>query len=90
MNPSVFLHLTDAEDDTPVRIRMDLIESIYVYLPKEDRFSHHGSVVATAVGTPYTMISYGNGQAHGVRESIGDIESQMADAYELAGIASLD
>lgn len=87
MTPPVFLHLTDAEDETPVRIRMDLVECLYVHQEKFTTQAFHGKTVATYVQDTYTMVCYG-GQMHGVRETIGDIESQMADAYELAGLAA--
>lgn len=85
--PMIFLHLTDAEDETPVRIRMDLVECLYVHQEKTQVQAFHGRTVATKFEDSFTMVCYG-GQMHGVRESIGDIESQMADAYELAGMTA--
>lgn len=87
-----FLHLTDAIEEDAVRIRMDTIHSMYVHTEKEEVFSLHGSApVAVAEDESYTMIVYGpHGTLHGVKESIVEIEAQMADIYELAGIASLE
>ena len=86
--PMIFLHLTDAIDGTPVRIRMDLIEAIYQHLDEQKVMVHPGAPLALAESDSYTMISYAGGQAHGVRETVQDVEGQMADAYELAGIAA--
>lgn len=88
MTPMTFLHLTDADSDTPVRIRMDLVECLYVHEEKEVAQSFHGRAVATKVHDIFTMVVYGGGQCHGVRETIGDIETQMADVYELAGMTA--
>lgn len=93
MTPLVFLHLTDAIDGDAVRIRMDQVHAIYIHTEEAEfrAFQGHGKPIATAVKDPFTMIVYGaHGSMHGVKESIGDIESQMADVYELAGIAALD
>ena len=88
--PMIFLHLTDAVEGDAVRIRMDLIHAMWVQQDKEDILSHSGGTVATKANDPFTMIVYGpHGTMHGVRETIGEVESQMADAYELAGIAAL-
>ena len=83
-----FLHLTCSEDATPVRIRMDLVECLYVHEEKDVATTFHGKAVAVQVHDIYTIVVYGGGQTHGVRETIGDIESQMADVYELAGMTA--
>lgn len=92
MTPMVFLHLTDAIDGDAVRIRMDQIHAMYIHTEKAEfrAFQGHGSPVVTKEEEPFTMLVYGpHGSMHGVKETIGEIESQMADVYELAGIAAL-
>lgn len=92
MTPIAFLHLTDAIEGDAVRIRMDLVHAMYIHTEQEVVHAFQGAApVATMEKDAYTMIVYGpHGFMHGVKETIGEIESQMADVYELAGIAALD
>lgn len=85
-----FLHLTDADEGTPVRIRINSIDALYVELDEqvEVRAFHGHSPVAVREREPFTMIVYGGRYQHGVKETIEKVESQMADFYELAGIAA--
>ena len=84
-----FLHLTDAEDGTPVRIRISKIDGMYVHQEREVVRAFHGQAVATHEEEPFTMLVYGeHGTLHGVRETIEQVEGQMADFYEVAGIAA--
>lgn len=84
-----FLHLTDAEDGTPVRIRISTIDALYVHDESEPVNTFHGQTVAVRDREAFTMIVYGvHGSMHGVRETIDQVESQMADFYELVGIAA--
>lgn len=84
-----FLHLTDAEDGTAVRIRMSKIDALYVHDESEPITTFHGQTVAVREREAFTMIVYGeHGSMHGVRETIAQVECQMADFYELAGIAA--
>lgn len=85
-----FLHLTDAKDGTPVRIRLSKIDSFYEDVDKEEIYAFPGrtqGLVRTKVSDAFTMIVYGRYQ-HGVRETVEQVETQMADFYELAGIAA--
>lgn len=82
-----FLHLHDSQDGTPVRIRMGAVEAMYIHVERDvARTFMHGQTVAVKEEEPYTMIVYGNGSMHGVQETIPDVELQMADYYELAGM----
>lgn len=84
-----FLHLTDADDGHPVRIRISTVDAIYVHDESEPVNTFHGQTVAVREREPFTMIVYGaHGSVHGVRETIDQVECQMADFYELVGIAA--
>lgn len=84
-----FLHLTDADDGHPVRIRISTVDAIYVHDESEPVKTFHGQTVAVREREPFTMIVYGaHGTLHGVRETIDQVECQMADFYELVGIAA--
>ena len=83
-----FLHLHDAEDGSPVRVRISKVDLMYVDIEREE-FAFHGiSPVAVAEKEGFTMLVLSGGTMHGVQETIPEIESQMADFFELAGMAS--
>lgn len=83
-----FLHLHDAKDGTPVRVRISRIDLMYVETEHEEFHAFHGSRVAVAEKDPYTMLVLSGDIMHGVQETISDIEAQMADFFELVGMAS--
>lgn len=82
-----FLHLTDAEDGTPVRIRISKIDALSVNIEREEAQAFYGQQMVVREQEPHTMIVFGDGFMHGVKETIDEIEGQMADFYELAGMA---
>lgn len=86
-----FLHLTDAKDFTPVRIRISAIVALWVEsgeLETVFSFPGRGVAVKDRDQEAFTMISYGvdGGRLHGVTETVEEVEGQMADFYELAGM----
>lgn len=82
-----FLHLHDAEDGSPVRVRISKIDLMYVETDRKEFHGFHGSV-AVEEKDPFTMLVLSEGVMHGVQETISDIEGQMSDFFELAGMAS--